>query len=91
MRTLLPGHWSSGMILLQGRRGRGFNSLMPPVLDFLKRGILGEKDFCPEAGFRGWLAEWSKALVQGTSLFGGESSNLSPIIFMFGWGGVKSM
>ena len=31
----------------------------------------------------GWMAEWSKALVSGTSLFGGESSNLSPIIFLF--------
>ncbi len=30
----------------------------------------------------GWMAEWSKALVSGTSLFGGESSNLSPIIFL---------
>ena len=31
----------------------------------------------------GWMAEWSKALVSGTSLFGGESSNLSPITFTF--------
>ena len=30
----------------------------------------------------GWMAERSKALVSGTSLFGGEGSNPSPIIFL---------
>ena len=28
-----------------------------------------------------WLAEWSKALVLGTSLFGGVGSNPTPVIF----------
>ena len=31
--------------------------------------------------FRGRMAEWSKALVLGTSLFGGASSNLAPFTF----------
>ena len=30
-----------------------------------------------------WLAEWSKALVLGTSLFGGVGSNPTPVIFGF--------
>ena len=30
-----------------------------------------------------WLAEWSKALVLGTSLFGGVGSNPTPVIFLF--------
>ena len=29
----------------------------------------------------GWMAEWSKALVLGTSLFGGVGSNPTPVIF----------
>ena len=29
----------------------------------------------------GWLAEWSKALVLGTSLFGGVGSNPTPVTF----------
>ena len=29
-----------------------------------------------------WLAEWSKALVLGTSLFGGVGSNPTPVIFL---------
>ena len=28
----------------------------------------------------GWVAEWSKALVLGTSLFGGVGSNPTPVI-----------
>ena len=28
-----------------------------------------------------WLAEWSKALVLGTSLFGGVGSNPTPVTF----------
>ena len=31
----------------------------------------------------GWMAEWSKALVLGTSLFGGEGSNPSSVIDNF--------
>ena len=27
----------------------------------------------------GWVAEWSKALVLGTSLFGGVGSNPTPV------------
>ena len=30
-----------------------------------------------------WLAEWSKALVLGTSLFGGVGSNPTPVIFYY--------
>ena len=33
------------------------------------------------AGRRGWMAERSKALVLGTSLFGGVGSNPTPVIF----------
>ena len=29
----------------------------------------------------GWMAEWSKALVLGTSLFGGVGSNPTPVTF----------
>ena len=37
-----------------------------------------------------WLAEWSKALVLGTSLFGGVGSNPTPVTFLLLdllWGG----
>ena len=30
----------------------------------------------------GWVAEWSKALVLGTSLFGGVGSNPTPVIIL---------
>ena len=30
----------------------------------------------------GWMAEWSKALVLGTSLFGGVGSNPTSVIFV---------
>ena len=30
----------------------------------------------------GWMAEWSKALVLGTSLFGGVGSNPTSVIFI---------
>ena len=33
-----------------------------------------------------WLAEWSKALVLGTSLFGGVGSNPTSVIFFFEFG-----
>ncbi len=32
---------------------------------------------------RDWLAEWSKALVLGTSLFGGVGSNPTSVIVIF--------
>ena len=32
----------------------------------------------------GWMAEWSKALVLGTSLFGGVGSNPTPVTFADG-------
>ena len=51
----MPGHWSSGMILLQGRRGRGFNSLMPPILDFPGAGICEKRIFARRLGLVvGW-------------------------------------
>ena len=31
--------------------------------------------------YDGWMAEWSKALVLGTSLFGGVGSNPTPVTF----------
>ena len=31
----------------------------------------------------GWVAEWSKALVLGTSLFGGVGSNPTPVIILY--------
>ena len=32
----------------------------------------------------GWMAEWSKALVLGTSLFGGVGSNPTPVTDLWG-------
>ena len=32
----------------------------------------------------GWMAEWSKALVLGTSLFGGVGSNPTPVTLQWG-------
>ena len=33
---------------------------------------------------KGWMAEWSKALVLGTSLFGGVGSNPTPVTDLWG-------
>ena len=38
--------------------------------------------FCPSQC--GWMAEWSKALVLGTSLFGGVGSNPTPVTLQWG-------
>jgi hypothetical protein len=40
--------------------------------------------FCLKVTVRGWVAEWSKALVLGTSLLGGVGSNPTPVI-IFVW------
>ena len=62
------GAVGSALVLCAG--GRGFEPLMEHFVFDLGQVV-------------GWVAEWSKALVLGTSLFGGVGSNPTSVTFGF--------
>ena len=65
------GAVGSALVLCAG--GRGFEPLMEHFFLGLRYGV-------DRPVQHGWVAEWSKALVLGTSLFGGVGSNPTPVI-----------
>ena len=65
------------------RCGRKSLGAIPSLGIFLIREGVGAGRLVPAAArSNGWMAERSKALVSGTSLFGGVGSNPTPIIFL---------